>query len=191
MKHQISSVIGFLEFVYKTYPHLKNGEITLIYDGEINQQITKTFSFLTEANMEMLEERDSVQRKVFHVMVECLQNISKHADIPEQKKLEHPRGIFLVIKGDDFYNIISGNIVDNDKVAEMKQSLDMINKLDKDELKLLYREQIQGKSLTIKSGAGLGFIDIVRKTGEKLFYWFISMDEKYSFFILNSTIPRN
>jgi len=38
--------------------------------------------------------------------------------------------------------------------------------------------------LTEKGGAGLGLIDIARKTEEKLNFQFIPFDDKYYFFIL-------
>jgi hypothetical protein len=44
--------------------------------------------------------------------------------------------------------------------------------------------------LSEKGGAGLGFIDIARKTGRKLDFHFLSIDEENSFFILTSTISR-
>jgi len=71
---------GFLEFVYEFYKTMKAHEITLVYEGEITHQITKAFTSLTESDMAKDDEAGSVQRKVFHVMVECLQNISKHAE---------------------------------------------------------------------------------------------------------------
>ena len=55
-------------------------EIKLVYEGRVTQQITKAFIALAEAQMEENSETSDVQRKVFHVMVECLQNISRHAD---------------------------------------------------------------------------------------------------------------
>ncbi|MFW5978607.1 MAG: DUF6272 family protein, partial [Bacteroidia bacterium] len=76
-KHNVK---GFLEFVYDFYRSMKAHEITLVYEGEITHQITKAFTSLTESNMAKEEESNTVQKKVFHVMVECLQNISKHAD---------------------------------------------------------------------------------------------------------------
>jgi len=44
--------------------------------------------------------------------------------------------------------------------------------------------------LSEKGGAGLGFIDIARKTGQKLVYSFLKIDEEKSFFVLTTTILR-
>lgn len=184
-------VKGFLEFVYEFYKSMKAHEITLVYEGEITHQITKAFTSLTESNMAKEDEPGTVQRKVFHVMVECLQNISKHADdFTSSDFLFSGRGIFLVSKGDDEYSVTTGNAVDNDRIEELTEMLENINKMNKEELKTLYKRQMKEGRLSDKGGAGLGFIDIKRKTGRDLEYHFLPISDDTSFFLLTSTIGR-
>jgi len=184
-------VKGFLEFVYEFYQSMKEHEITLVYEGEITHQITKAFTSLTESNMAKEEESNMVQKKVFHVMVECLQNISKHADdFGSNEYLFSGRGIFLVAKGKDDYTVTTGNAVENDKIDGLKKMLENINSLEKDELTELYKKQIKEGRLSDKGGAGLGFIDIKRKTGKNLEYHFLPINDDASFFLLTSTISR-
>ena len=138
------------------------------------------------------EESNSVQKKVFHVMVECLQNISKHADnFGSEDFLFAGRGIFMVSKGEEEYNVTTGNVIENSKIDELSRILDQINSLDKEGLKMLYKNQMKEGRLSEKGGAGLGFIDIARKTGRKLEYHFLPIDNESHFFILTSTIDRN
>ncbi|MCT4638086.1 MAG: SiaB family protein kinase [Bacteroidales bacterium] len=185
------NVNGFLEFVYDFYKSMKAHEITLVYEGEITHQITKAFTSLTESNMAKEEESNSVQKKVFHVMVECLQNISKHADSSNTEDfLFAGRGIFMVSKDRDSYNVTTGNMIDNNKIPELTNMLEHINGLDKDGLKQLYKSQMKEGRLSEKGGAGLGFIDIVRKTGRKLDFHFLPINEENHFFILTSSISR-
>ena len=181
---------SFLEFAYQLYKTMKTNEISLVYEGEVTQDITKTFTSLTEKSLSKSAESNTVQKKVFNVMVECLQNISKHADSLHDED-EERRGIVMVSKGDDSYNIITGNMIKNTKVPELKSSLELINSLDKEGLSNLFKQQIKGSSLSDKGGAGLGLIDIAKKTGSKLSYQFKEINELVSFFILTSTIKRN
>ena len=191
MDNKKKDIKGFLEFVYEFYKSMKAHEITLVYEGEITHQITKAFTSLTESNMAKEEESGSVQRKVFHVMVECLQNISKHADdFTSNDFLFSGRGIFLVSKGENEYSVTTGNAVENERIEELTILLEQINKLDKDELKELYKRQIKEGRLSEKGGAGLGFIDIKRKTGRDLEYHFLPINDETSFFLLTSTISR-
>lgn len=182
---------GFLEFVYEFYKTMKAHEISLVYEGEITHQITKAFTSLAESNMSKEEESGSVQRKVFHVMVECLQNISKHADdFADNDFLYSGRGIFVVSKGEAEYTVTTGNAIDNGKKEELTNMLETINSLEKEELNELYKKQIKEGRLSDKGGAGLGFIDIKRKTGKALEYHFLPINENISFFLLTSTISR-
>ncbi|MFC2152412.1 SiaB family protein kinase [Bacteroidota bacterium] len=187
-----SNVKGFLEFVYDFYRSMKAHEITLVYEGEITHQITKAFTSLTESNMAKESEANSVQKKVFHVMVECLQNISKHADsFGSDDFLFAGRGIFMVSKGKVNYHVTTGNVIENDKIEELTEMLNHINSLDKEGLKQLYKSQMKEGRLSEKGGAGLGFIDIARKTGNTLEFHFLPIDEGSSFFLLTSSISRN
>lgn len=186
-----NNITGFLEFVYDFYKSMKAHEITLVYEGEITHQITKAFTSLTESNMTKEEESGVVQRKVFHVMVECLQNISKHAeDFGSENYLFSGRGIFLVSKGQNDYNVTTGNAIDNSKIPILTKMLEEINSLNKDDLKELYKKQMKEGRLSDKGGAGLGFIDIKKKTGNNLIYHFLPISEDTSFFLLTSTISR-
>jgi hypothetical protein len=185
-------VRGFLEFVYDFYKSMKAHEISLVYEGEITHQITKAFTSLTESNMAKDSESGNTQKKVFHVMVECLQNISKHAEeFSSSDFLFAGRGIFLVSKSEDEYHVTTGNAVENIKIPELTKMLESINRLDKDELTELYKKQMRDGRLSDKGGAGLGFIDIKRKTGKNLDYHFLPIDDEASFFLLTSTISRN
>ncbi|MBN1112669.1 MAG: SiaB family protein kinase [Bacteroidales bacterium] len=190
---QNKSMNGFLQFVYDSYKSMKAREITLVYEGEINHQITKAFTSLAETNMAKDEEANSVQKKVFHVMVECLQNVSKHAEgLPIYDFEPNSRGIFMVSKNETYYTITTGNLIGNEKIEGLTKLLEQINELDKDGLSILYKTQIKQGRLSEKGGAGLGFIDIAKKTGNKIDFNFLPIeDDSHHFFILTANITRN
>lgn len=182
---------SFLDFAYQLYRTMKTNEISLVYEGEVTQEITKTFTSLTERSLAKSEESNAVQRKVFNVMVECLQNISKHADSLSEDDENERRGIVMVSKGEESYNIITGNVIKNEKVSGLRENLEQINSLDKQGLSTLFKTQMKEGKISNKGGAGLGLIDIAKKTGSTLTYQFKELNEEVSFFILTSTIKRN
>lgn len=186
--------VDYMKIIYQFHEEMIRHNFSLVYEGEITHQITKAFTSLAETNMDKLSEDTAVKKKVFHVMVECLQNLSKHAEEFEPSSGSYSgNGIFIVGKlgeenGD--YHIITGNSVDNSKVDDLKALLDKINELDRDGLKELFKKQMREGSLSEKGGAGLGLIDIARKTGEKLEYHFHQLDDNNSFFLLRTRITR-
>lgn len=180
----------FLEFVYSFNESMESKDVKLVYKGEITHQVTKAFTSITETNMMVEEESNSVQKKVFHVIVEFLQNISKHADYMGDESHEEGSGVFLLCKDEENYVITTGNILLKEKESGIAGVLDKINSLDKEGLKALYKQQIKEGRLSDKGGAGLGFIDIAKKTGNPLDYKFVPINNEYSFFIISSTISR-
>jgi hypothetical protein len=189
--------VDYMKLVYDFHKEMLANKFTLVYEGDTTHQITKAFTSLAENKMDSYSEDASMKKKVFHVMVECLQNLSKHAEEFDSETGGHGsggNGIFIVGRlGDDNqdYHIMTGNAVENQKVPELKALLEKINHLDKDGLKELFKKQMREGSLSEKGGAGLGLIDIARKTGEKLEYHFVDIDDKSSFFLLRTKISRN
>lgn len=180
-----------MKYIYDMHQMMLSNNIILVYEGEFTQEITKSVLAMAERNMDSIGEESGIKRKVFNVMVECLQNIVKHGDEKSTGEININTAIFMIGKHEESYIITSGNPIKNEHVDELRGKLDEINSLDKDGLKKLYKEIIKGGTgLTEKGGAGLGFVDMARKSGQKLEYGFESIGEGHSFFSLKTTVPR-
>lgn len=164
---------------------IENG-FSLVYLGEFSHDITKMFTSMAESDMEKNSEERSVQRKVYHVMVETLQNMNKHSD--EIKERNIGNGLFIIGKKHDTYYVITSNKVAKNHKDHLESALISVNSASPQELKEMYKRQIKEGSLSNKGGAGLGLIDIARKTGETLNYQFLQLDEESFFFILKVEI---
>lgn len=179
------------------YHDVESENISLIYEGEVTQDITKAFATLAEKNMEKFYEDVKVRRKVYHVMIECLQNISKHADDDSTiasdslKDGLSKNGVFAVGTQGNYWVVTSGNVVNREKEEAIKALIDEVNALDKDGLKALYKEKIKASKISEKGGAGLGFVDIAKKTGNKLEYHFKDLGNDRKFFLLKIRISSN
>ena len=194
--NEVSSKSEYMQFVVKFHHMMVDKRITLAYEGEVTQDITKAFTSMTEKNLDKYEENGKIKKKVYHVMVECLQNIAKHAD-DEQETASNSlaaglakTGIFIVGSDEKEYFITSGNGILNENIEDLKILIDSINELDADGLKELHKFKMRETAISDKGGAGLGFIDIARKTGNPLEYHFEPIDDKSSFFLLKSRISR-
>ena len=69
-----------LNYIFDLHKILSDKNIILVYEGEFTQEITKSVLSMAEKNMETLNEEVGIKKKVFNVMVECLQNICKHSE---------------------------------------------------------------------------------------------------------------
>jgi hypothetical protein len=179
-----------MNFIYDLHRTMMSQKLILVYQGEFTQESTKSILAMAERNLDSTGEESNIKRKVFNVMVEALQNIVKHSDELVEGEIRSHIAIFLIGKEKDRYSIMAGNPLRKDHMESLKQKLEHINSLDKDGLKDMYKEIIKNTTISDKGGAGLGFVDMARKSGEKLEYEFPEMSSEYYFFCLKVNVPR-
>ncbi len=163
----------------------------LIYKGQLTHEITKMFTAMTEKKFENKDIDYKIKRKVFHVMVEFLQNITKHSDDYDDEKNPIGNGLFIVGEENDYYYVITGNKVKTEKMPPLKERIDNLNSMSKEELNDLFKKQMKEGQITNQGGAGLGLIDLVRKTGNKLKYEFIPLNKEEQYFVIALNIPSS
>jgi hypothetical protein len=177
-----------LGFIFKLFKAMQKDNLNYIYRGVFTAKITDNILALAESNLVKKEDPRALKRKVYNVMVEGLQNITKHqADI--DKEVESNNGVFVLKKEHAKYFITTGNLIENDNIENLTEQIEQVNKLDKDELKAYHRQVLVDGKISSKGGAGLGLIDMARKSGNKLLYAFEKVDKKYSYFYLHTEIP--
>ena len=181
---------GFINYIYDRYKNLRVKDITLVFEGQITHQVMKALTGLAEEQLDEVED-DKVLRRVYHVMVESLQNINRHAEAYEYRGHPYPgTGLVLVAKNKERFQVTTGNIIENGHAEEIAIFLGKLNSMNQDDLDDLYKKQLREGIVSPKGGAGMGFIDIRRKTGNHLDYSFVKIDEETSFFIFTSIISR-
>ena len=181
---------GFISYIYDRYSNLQIRDISLLFEGQITHQVMKALTGLIEEQLDEVED-DQVMRRVYHVMVESLQNINRHAESYEHRGHPYPgMGLVLVAKNNERFQVTTGNIVEISHVDEITMFLGRLNNMESDTLDDLYKKQMREGIISPKGGAGLGFIDIKRKTGNPLDYSFVKIDNETSFFIFTSTVSR-
>lgn len=164
-------------------------DIALVYCGEFSQELNKTLLAFTERKFKAENLEDNTRRRIFNIMVELLQNISKN-------KVETPEGtpeissIFMLGTRKDEFLLMSSNMISNEKVPPLRNRLDQVNSLDKEGLKQLYKDARLSSTFNENSGAGIGIIDIARKAESKLEYNFEEVDSKFSLFSLLIRITK-
>ena len=172
--------------------HLKDpSDVLLMYEGKFDRKSTKSVLHIAERNIDTVTDEPSVKRKVFNVLVECLQNVVKHGEKLEESD---PSGItipmLMIGREPENYVIASGNAIKNNSVSPLKSRIEEINNLDKNGLKELYKDIMRSNDVSEKGGAGLGLVDMARKSGERFSYHFDKIDEDFSFFSFKIVIPR-
>ena len=168
--------------LFDFYDKMERNNILLSFKGDITSELLTSILQIMESKMDNMQEEPKIKKKVYNVLVECLQNLYHHMDEASQETGmggdKNRSAIFMIGKVDNKYNIITGNYILNENVSGLKKRLDDVNSLTKEELKDYYKQVLNNGEMSLKGGGGLGMIDIARKTGEKLGYSFMPIDEK-------------
>lgn len=167
-----------MENIHDFYNKMEQGNIMLSFKGEVTSDLLTSILQIMESKMETLEEPPKIKKKVYNILVECLQNLYHHIDEDDVKTpVNEKSALFMIRKENDEYSIMTGNYIAIENVDLMKGRLDRINAMDRDELKVYYKEVLNNGEMSAKGGGGLGMIDIARKSGKKLEYNFDPVDE--------------
>jgi len=179
--------------IYDIYKQLEERNVILSFKGIMTSELLTTILQIIESKMERFDERPKIKKKVFNVLVECLQNLYHHIDEDiddldtDQNELN---SLFMIAKTVSTYTITTGNYIKPNEVESLRGKLDLINGMSKEELKAYYKQVLNEGTMSEKGTAGLGMIDIARKSGKKLNYDFSPINDNLTFYGLSVKIEE-
>ncbi len=167
--------------------------IIFCFCGPISQVLMAEIGDMLKLKMKQGEAGKN-RSKVFSILVEQVQNIIHYSDekypvdsdVYEIDQLSV--GIIAVGLDENACSVMSGNRIKNQKIHGLQRTLQDLQKMDKEELKAFYKKQLRSEPLDDSKGAGLGFIEIARKTNYPIKFDFTPIDETYSFFTIKTMV---
>ncbi len=177
-------------FAFRLFEGMQKENLSYIYRGVFSQSITDSILSLTESNLEKQGEDSKTKKRVFTIMVEGLQNITRHQESDNQAYINE-MGIFIIQDLNSRYYITTGNPILKKNIPNLTAQLNKINSLDEEELKQYYKNVLNDNIISNKGGAGLGLIEMARKSGNKLVFDFVDLNDDYSYFYLNTEISQS
>jgi len=179
------------EFVRNHYEqmilaHQQQETILVSHFGELSQNVISNLEGNVEEKITSLEISKGPIKKIFFISVETLQNMLIHG----QKTNEgEQHNFFILAKNTVNIQIISANLVSNTSIPSLEKQVNVINSFeDEKSLKAYYLEHLENNTLSEKGGAGLGFITIAMKSGNKLSVDFQKINDQFSLFTLTSVV---
>lgn len=173
-----------MELTRKIRNKLSEENLMFAYRGEVTGDNSVGLLTLLEREMEFSEFSFLGRKRLFMFVLENLQNISRHG----ARREKEVTSLVVYSKTADGYTVSTGNVIKRVEVARLGRNLEKINSLDPDSIREVYRKMLLDSSIGNRGGAGLGLIEMARKTGNKLEYDFLPVDDKYSYFVLSKTV---
>ena len=159
-----------------------NEVVLFEFNGAVTQKTIVSVAKAIEAILLEAEEDEVKVRTIFELIVEMMQNIlSYSADSVDlgNNTFESKGAIMISHKSDEnFYNIHSGNFILEVQKASLLENLEEVNTIPIEDLKEVYKQRRRDRKKVHDRGAGLGFLDIARKSKNKIEYRFHEADEE-------------
>ena len=163
-----------------------NSSLIIAYDGVLNTETISKLENEIEQKIIELAVPKAALKKIFFICVESLQNmlIHGHRDLSDNQ-----HNYFLVYKTANQIFIRTANLISNIAIDKVDGDLKTINSfVDPADLKSYYINHLEKNELSEKGGAGLGFITIAMKSGNKLNFSFDKVSDLHSLFKLEATV---
>lgn len=173
------------ELVYDLYQSMVDNQISIVYEGAISQSLVRSFLSIAEDKMEKSAVGKNVKKRVFRVLLECLQNVTL---MSEHDESQERNAIFIVGNQDQNYIISTGVEVTEPERQDLQALVEDINAQDKAGLKNMYLENVKQKKLDFQNSMALSLIDISKKTDDKLNYDFKELKNGGIFFTLQARV---
>jgi hypothetical protein len=178
--------------LYDLYENIRNDKIIFCYCGPISHATIEGIGHTLRLDLEIEETKMSISQSIFSVFIEQMQNILNYSvdkiakDTQVEKELR--LGVLVIGQEENQFYVYCGNKIFNKDVQNIQDKIDEISGLEKDQLKALYKERRKMEPQEGSKGAGLGLIEMARKSGRPLEYSFKQLNEDFAFFTIKVTI---
>jgi len=177
------------------YNEILIGDVIVHHKGAITTELISLLLEKIENDLDRRNEKSKLKKKIYNVMVEALQNLYHHSEMPPEifkNGNNEKKFVIFVLKkeSEGSYSFTSGNFIIERRVKFLKDRIDQINYLSAEDLKILYQLILNNAEYSDKGGGGLGLVDITKRTGRPLEYSFNKYCEGHYFFELKISITN-
>jgi hypothetical protein len=158
--------------------------LMFVYRGVVTNENSVSLLMLLEKEMENSEFSFVGRKRLFMFVLESLQNVSRHSKINEHADMS----LVVYSKTNSGYTVTTGNVISTESIASLRSKLEEINSIDAKDIRNVYRQMLSSAEFSNKGGAGLGLIEMAKKTGNKLNFDFKELNDKFSYFVLSKTV---
>lgn len=180
--------------LYDFYQEAKGKNIIFYYCGPVAHAGIEGVAQTLRKNLEYEEAGNLTAQSVFSVFIEQMQNIlnysAERVSKPEEEGHDLRVGVVVIGHDKKGYFIMCGNRMHSADVPALSEKLELIRNMNKEELKILYKERRRMDPAPESKGAGLGLIEMARKGTEPIEYDFLPVDDEFSFFTIKVVVGR-
>lgn len=163
--------------------------ILICFNGPISRTLISEIGIALKEHIQSTHDCMSSAMDVFSVYIEMSQNIRHYTAALGYTEPEATATVVIAESGDGRYVVSAGNVVERADGEALVERVNQLASLDKADLKSLYKQQLRvPRGAEAVSGAGLGLIDVARKSSSPLKCSLDLLEAGKAFFTLRATI---
>jgi hypothetical protein len=162
--------------------------IMMCFNGPFSHSIIEEMGIAIKNYLEAENTARIAVQDVFAVYIEMAQNVRNYQTRRHLPIGDTGSATILIAKRTETYAVISGNVVMKSDIDALISRIDQINALAPDGLKKLIRQQLRREIPPDAQGAGIGLMEMAKRSNTKLEYSIRDINDDYSFFTLSAHI---
>jgi hypothetical protein len=163
--------------------------ILICFNGPISRSLISEIGVALKQHIESTQDCTTAAMDVFSVYIEMSQNIRHYSAAQGYQEPEATATVVIAESGTGRFVVSAGNVVQLSDGEALLERVASLASLDKPALKLAYKEQLRRPRVPgAATGAGLGLIDVARKSSAPLQCSLDLLDAGKAFFTLRATI---
>jgi hypothetical protein len=163
-------------------------QIMLCFNGPISRSLIEEIGNALRNYLTAADASPGSATDVFAVYIELTQNI-RHYIRAKGWSDQDADAIVVVSREDEHYVVSAGNLIDQQDGQRLLDSIAELALLDKVQLKQRYKDQLRKpREQSQASGAGLGLIDIARKSSRPVHATMRPLDDGRAFVCVSAVI---
>jgi len=171
---------------------LEKEGILFSFSGTISQSILSSIAETLEKELHSTGISFPLIQNIFAVFTEQMQNIMSYSyeHIHLGNNAFESPGICVIgyDQGRGYFFVSSANVMDPGNEPRLREKLDRIIPMNKSELREYYKVLRRSGKEKHGRGAGLGFLEMAKKSALPMEYKITHLDEKRSFFEIKTYI---
>jgi Family of unknown function (DUF6272) len=166
------------EIAHMLFEAFANERYGLYYSGSFHDGHTAGLIRFCEVLSADSKARSPQRNRLAFLLVEAYQNVVRHRPpVPPRIARTQARSMLLVRGTEDHHNILSVNPMLVAEVPGLEQQLASLEGLDRDGLKERFMTGLSSGQGTVRGGAGLGLIEMMRRSGHPLQHQILLLNE--------------
>jgi hypothetical protein len=163
-----------------------HSKVIIDFEGVVSFHTISSILPKLKERLELMGEKVNTYKRLLTITIELLENSYRYINskfILESYQTDYP-SYLRIMKQDNNYLVESGNTILREDVDALTAKLDLVNSLDESGLRELYKQTISNGQFSAVGGAGLGFIEISKASGEKLAFNFDKIEQDIYYYKL-------